>query len=657
MRGRCHGRGRGGFGGRGRGGFGGRGRGGFPFADPGAMGGWGALAGKFQDQLFGNGSIEKEDEDLKPEADVFDTPEAFVVHVSLPGAKKEDIGVNWDQEKSELSIGGVIYRPGGEELLQTLALDERKVGAFERKLRLGSRANPAQVDVDGISAKLEDGILRVEVPKMDSGYVEIKKVDIHHRQILDKTVLGYGATFGLQEATNLTGNQYSLVGSIAPIAQLAWQPFSSFLIVKVPHRILMPSLCLGWGIAQASMAACHNYGGLLAARFFLGLFEAGCLPLFSIITSQWFRRAEQPLRVAAWYSTNGIATIVASALSYGLGHIPEEHLESWQIIFLFVGLVTIVSAPFVYWKLDNDIPSARFLSEEDKPKAIERLRANQTGTGTREFKWSHVLEMFLEPKTFLWIGLAMLLNVGASVTNTFGPLIINGLGFNKYTTTLLNMPFGFLQFVIILFASWAAQRWRIKSAVLVVLVIPVIAGLAMLYTIPHTDANEGALLAGYYLLAFLFGGNPIIVAWIVANTAGTTKRSAIMSAYNAASSAGNIIGPLLFQSSDAPEYLPGLRAVLGIFVALAACAILQAANLVFLNKLQARKRVKAGKPAKIVDHSMESRYHDVDEQPDLAVGMAEGDGDVERRVGEVRLGQHAFEDLTDRQNDEFIYVY
>ncbi|KAI7188100.1 hypothetical protein KC352_g22126 [Hortaea werneckii] len=405
------------------------------------------------------------------------------------------------------------------------------------------------------------------------------------------------------------------------------------------------------------MAACHNYGGLLAARFFLGLFEAGCLPLFSIITSQWFRRAEQPLRVAAWYSTNGIATIVASALSYGLGHIPEEHLESWQIIFLFVGLVTIVSAPIVYWKLDNDIPSARFLSEEDKPKAIERLRANQTGTGTREFKWSHILEMFLEPKTFLWIGLAMLLNVGASVTNTFGPLIINGLGFNKYTTTLLNMPFGFLQFVIILFASWAAQRWRIKSVVLVVLVVPVIAGLAMLYTIPHTDSNEGALLAGYYLLAFLFGGNPIIVAWIVANTAGTTKRSAIMSAYNAASSAGNIIGPLLFQSSDAPEYLPGLRAVLGIFVALAACAILQAANLVFLNKLQARKRVKAGKPAKIVDHSMESRYHDVDEQPDLAVGMAEGDGDVEGRAGEVRLGQHAFEDLTDRQNDEFIYVY
>lgn len=325
-----------------------------------------------------------------------------------------------------------------------------------------------------------------------------------------------------------------MVGSIAPIAQLAWQPFSSFLIVKVPHRILMPALCLGWGIAQSCLAACHSYGDLLAARFFLGLFEAGCLPLFSIITSQWFRRAEQPLRVAAWYSTNGIATMVAAALSYGLGHIPSDALESWQIIFLFVGLVTILSVPFVYWKLDNDIPSARFLSEEDKPKAVERLRANQTGLGTHEFKFSHILELAIEPKTYLWIGLALLLNVGASVTNTFGPLILKGLGFDKYTTSLLNIPFGFVQFVIIMFASWAAQRFKTKSVILASLTLPVIAGLAMLYAIPRTKGHEGALVAGYYLLAFLFGGNPLIVAWIVGNTAGTTKKSAVMSVYNAA---------------------------------------------------------------------------------------------------------------------------
>ncbi|KAJ4333234.1 hypothetical protein N0V87_007790 [Didymella glomerata] len=125
-----------------------------------------------------NDTTKKDNEDFSPEADIFDTASAYIIHISLPGAKKEDVGVNWDAEKSELSVAGVIYRPGDEEFLKTLAMNERKVGPFERKIRLGSRANPAHVDAEGITAKLEDGVLRVEVRKEDEGFVEIKKVDI-----------------------------------------------------------------------------------------------------------------------------------------------------------------------------------------------------------------------------------------------------------------------------------------------------------------------------------------------------------------------------------------------------------------------------------------------------------------------------------------------
>lgn len=115
--------------------------------------------------------------DFTPPADIFDTPDAYVVHVSLPGAKKEDVGVNWDADKSELNIAGVIYRPGDEEFLKTLALDERKVGVFDRKVKLGSKANPANVDADGIAAKMEDGVLLVTIPKTEE-FVDVKKVDI-----------------------------------------------------------------------------------------------------------------------------------------------------------------------------------------------------------------------------------------------------------------------------------------------------------------------------------------------------------------------------------------------------------------------------------------------------------------------------------------------
>lgn len=115
------------------------------------------------------------------------------------------------------------------------------------------------------------------------------------------------------------------------MATLASQPIAAVLIVKIPHRILMPVLLLGWGTAQVSMVACKNFAGLVAARFFLGLFEGSCMPLFGVITSQWYRRAEQPLRVAMWYGTNGLSTVTGSAISYGLGQIKSSVLEPWQM--------------------------------------------------------------------------------------------------------------------------------------------------------------------------------------------------------------------------------------------------------------------------------------------------------------------------------------
>jgi MFS family permease len=136
---------------------------------------------------------------------------------------------------------------------------------------------------------------------------------------------------GLRDETGLTGDQYSYVSSVSAMAQLGWQPFSSWLIVKVPHRHLMPALVLGWGLAQTFMAVCHNFGGLIATRFFLGLFEAGCLPLFAVITSHWYRRSEQPFRVALWYGTNGLATMFAAAASYGFGAIKNPAIAEWKM--------------------------------------------------------------------------------------------------------------------------------------------------------------------------------------------------------------------------------------------------------------------------------------------------------------------------------------
>ncbi|KAG6021922.1 hypothetical protein E4U41_002360 [Claviceps citrina] len=251
--------------------------------------------------------------------------------------------------------------------------------------------------------------------------------------------------------------------------------------------------------------------------------------------------------------------------------------------------------------------------------------------------------------------MALCLNALASVTNTFGPLIINGLVPDRFTASLLNIPFGAVQAMVIVLACLLAQRARLKGAVLLLFMLPVVAGLAVLYSVRRDPSAAAAadnnnheaqapLLVGYYLLAFMFGGIPLIVTWIVGNTAGTTKQSVAMSLYNAATSTGNIIGPLLFSDDDAPAYRPGLRSCLAIVVALVVIVAAQWANLVFLNRLQRRRRVRNGKPADVPDRSMESAYR--------AMGGHGTDGGAASR-----LGENALLDLTDGENDEFIYIY
>lgn len=235
--------------------------------------------------------------------------------------------------------------------------------------------------------------------------------------------------------------------------------------------------------------------------------------------------------------------------------------------------------------------------------------------------------------------MALLPNMGSAMTSIFGPLIISGFGFDKFQTSLLNIPFGAVQTIVIVTCCWASWRIKLKSVVLVGYMLPVVAGTAMLYALDRNASNQPALLAAYYLLAFLFAGNPLLLSWIVGNTAGATKKSTTLSLYQAGLSAGDIVGPLLFSEDQAPTYLPGVRSVLVIFMVLIACVVLQLCNLAFLNKLQRKKRVRNGKSAVIIDQSMRREVN------------------ADWKTQEPMLGEMVSSDLTDRENDEFVYIY
>lgn len=82
-------------------------------------------------------------------------------------------------------------------------------------------------------------------------------------------------------------------------------------------------------------------------------------------------------------------------------------LTRCQVIFIFFGVITVAFSVVMYRYMPDSPIEAKFLSDEDKLIAIERLRMNQTGVMSREWRWSQMWESIRDPKTWLWFSLVL----------------------------------------------------------------------------------------------------------------------------------------------------------------------------------------------------------------------------------------------------------
>ena len=120
------------------------------------------------------------------------------------------------------------------------------------------------------------------------------------------------------------------------------------------------------------------------------------------VTQMWWRRSEQTLRTSYWNAMNGVTFIVGSLVTYGLGHIQSDKIYRYQTIFIFCGVLTVIFGAVFLWRMPDSPMEAKFMSERSQMIAVERLRANQMGVASRDWKWAHVLETATDVKTYLW---------------------------------------------------------------------------------------------------------------------------------------------------------------------------------------------------------------------------------------------------------------
>lgn len=98
-----------------------------------------------------------------PAMDIAERENEYVAIVELPGVKKEDVKITFENDL--LTVQGQRKPYTIPEEARVL-LNEMRVREFSRSIRI-----PVGIDVNNISAELENGILRVVLPKSQEARV------------------------------------------------------------------------------------------------------------------------------------------------------------------------------------------------------------------------------------------------------------------------------------------------------------------------------------------------------------------------------------------------------------------------------------------------------------------------------------------------------
>ncbi|KAK7204968.1 major facilitator superfamily domain-containing protein [Myxozyma melibiosi] len=382
---------------------------------------------------------------------------------------------------------------------------------------------------------------------------------IYFLQYLDKTLLNYAAVMGIRE--NLTNAQYSNLGTIFYVGYIVSEPITTYLMQRFPLGKYLGVNVTLWGIVVACHAACRTYAPLMVIRVLLGIFEACVAPALVLITGMWWTKPEQQRRTGLWYMQIGVAQIIGAAISYGFQHVNSTRLDNWQILFLFMGLLTVVVGIATIFLLPDNPMGASFLTRGEKVLAIEHVRENKTGVENKTFKWEQVRELlFKDIYTWPVFFITLLAMIDNGAVSNFSSIIIKTFGYSNERTTIIQMPSGAVSIIATLVATYAASFSGERALFMGLITIPSVLGAGLLLGL--ADNYKVGRLFGVYLLNFCPAMLPVVYSWSGANTAGYTKRAVRNAIILISFCIGNIIGPQMFKNGDAPAYDPAKIALI-----------------------------------------------------------------------------------------------
>jgi MFS family permease len=268
----------------------------------------------------------------------------------------------------------------------------------------------------GFTAEEEKKIMR----KVDSRLLVlcgllfmIKQIDVNNAASVK--VLSPGQPTNIMVQLNMSADEYNWVQSIYYISYIIFELPSNLLLKKTTPRLFQTRIVVLWGAVLACHAAATTSSGLLAARFFLGLAEAGLFPAIMTHCTSWYRTEEMGKPLMWTFGIFNFANIVGNILVYAMSFLDgRQGLSSWQWIFLLEGVATVAFGAAVYYWLP-DYPrserTAKWLTPREQEFVELRLASNAPVTSDAAFSAREALDVLKDPRLWGFMTMQVLLNI------------------------------------------------------------------------------------------------------------------------------------------------------------------------------------------------------------------------------------------------------
>ena len=270
---------------------------------------------------------------------------------------------------------------------------------------------------------------------------------------LDRTNIAVAA-LAMNQDLGLSATEFGLGAGILFAGYTTFEIPSNLALYRFGARRWIARIMITWGLVSIATALVYDAKTFYAARFLLGIAEAGFFPGVTYYLAAWFP-PQYRARMLAWFLVGiPLSTAIGSPIS---GLLLEMNgvlgLRGWQWLFIIEGLPAVVLGIIALYALADRPETAAWLAPEER-----RLLESMLGAERRERPKSNFMAALADWRVILLALIQFGFTLGSYGTGIFLPQIVKGFGLTNLVASLLSaVPYVFAS-AAMLWWAWRVVR-------------------------------------------------------------------------------------------------------------------------------------------------------------------------------------------------------